>query len=346
MIDFDKLFLEKVVIHQVGNKVRNEGYQISEKFVSIEDNNLKMILEKYFLQLFVDKDTYNFHHDSEISLNEVYHFTKLVFENSASFYEQSVNIVKHLYNSSDHPNIKSGDFYMVYFTDESNTVKVAGIFKAENKDTFLKVDKDGGSFSFSYEKGLNLNKIDKGCLVISSDYDTNYEVLIIDSSAKTDKSIAKYWEINFLNVRRHQNIEFKTKELLKINDEFSKKILEVELKKKPEKVLEFKKKTYEYINENREFDNKEFLEKVLPSIEDKKKYTEFKQKYEEKHELQPMERFEVSKSALQKSKQNIVSKMRLDTGVDLRITNFEYLEEGYDNDTGMSFVKIFFNSKK
>ncbi len=50
--------------------------------------------------------------------------------------------------------------------------------------------------------------------------------------------------------------------------------------------------------------------------------------------------------ALYKKKQNIVSKMRLDTGVDLRITNFEYLEEGYDNDTGMSFVKIFFNSKK
>ncbi len=40
---------------------------------------------------------------------------------------------------------------MVYFTDESNTVKVAGIFKAENKDTFLKVDKDGQAFLFSYE---------------------------------------------------------------------------------------------------------------------------------------------------------------------------------------------------
>lgn len=346
MVDFDKLFLKKVIIHQVGNKVRDEGYKISKSMVPIEDNNLKIILEKYFLQLFVGKDIYKFHHDSNINLNEVYHFTKLVFENSALFYEQSINIVKHLYNSSDHPNIKSGDFYMVYFTDESNTTRVTGIFKAENKDTFLKVDENSGNFSFSYEKGLNLKKIDKGCLVINTDHGSGYEVLIIDSAAKTDKSIAKYWENNFLNVKRYQNIDFKTKELLKLNDEFSKKILEIELKKKPEKILDFKKKTYEYINENREFDNKEFLEKVLPTIEDKNKYTEFKQKYEEKHKLQPIERFELSKDTVQKTKQNIVSTMKLDTGVDLRIKNFEYLEEGYDDNTGMKFLKIFYNLKK
>lgn len=346
MIDFDNMFLEKVVIHQVGNKLRDEGYHISEKLVPIEDSNLKKILEKYFLQLFLEKDIYNFHHDSDINLNEIYHFTKKIFENPTSFYDQSINIVKHLYNSSDHPSIKSGDFYMVYFTNESNSVKITGIFKAENKDTFLKVDENDGNFSFSYDKGLNLNKVDKGCLIINNDYNTDYEVLVIDSSSKTDKSIAKFWEMKFLNVRRYQNSNFKTRELIKINNEFSKNILEVELKKKPEKILEFKRKTYEYINEKKEFDSRDFLEKILPQNEDKQKYTDFKQKYEEQHNLQPIEKFEVSKDIIQKSKQKIVSKMKLDTGVDLRITNFEYLQEGYDDSSEMNFVKVFYNFKK
>ena len=79
MIDFGTIFMEKVVIHKVGNKSRNEKFQLSKEEDNVDDENLKIILEKYFLKLFIDKDTYHFYHESDVNLNEIYHFSKKIF---------------------------------------------------------------------------------------------------------------------------------------------------------------------------------------------------------------------------------------------------------------------------
>ncbi|WP_317169152.1 hypothetical protein [Mucilaginibacter humi] len=43
---------------------------------------------------------------------------------------------------ANHPNIKSGELYVAYFKDvqiEGNLLEAVGIFKSENKETYLKV---------------------------------------------------------------------------------------------------------------------------------------------------------------------------------------------------------------
>jgi hypothetical protein len=346
MIDFGTIFMEKVVIHKVGNKTRNESYQLSKEEDNVDDENLKIILEKYFLKLFTDKDSYHFYHESDINLNEVYHFSKKIFAKPETFYDQSVNIVKHLYNKSSHPNIKSGDFYMGYFSDELESMKIIGIFKAENKDTFLKIDTVGDRFSFSYDKGLNLNKVDKGCLIIENGDENNYTVYIIDSIAKTNRDIAKYWEEEFLNVKRIQDDISQTREIINIVEEFSNEIFKKELGKDPKEIHDFKTKSHNYINNTDDFNVNSYIENTITNENEKKIYLEFKREYEVNNRLNPINNFEINHDITMKNKKRTKSKIILDTGIDLILSNYDYVDEGYDEEKHMNYMKIYYNSKK
>ncbi|MEE5180231.1 nucleoid-associated protein [Bacillus subtilis] len=344
MIDLDELFLEKIVIHQIGNKIRGEGYQLSLEEDIVRDSNLKEILEKYFLQVFNNKELYHFYHDSDIKLNEVHHFTSKVFKDKESFYEQSINIAKHLYNTSDHPNIKSGEFYMVYFTNNNSTNRVIGLFKLENKDTFLKIKKEEGKFSFTYDKGISLTKMEKGCLIVD-DQTEDYKVYIIDSLSKSGKSIAKYWEVNFLNVRLSQDNEFQTKQLMKINEQFAKTIYTKELNKTPEEILDFQIKSYEYVKNNGSFSKDNFVNTVISNCEDKRRYEKFKEEFEANNDLTPLDNFQVSSDIAKSYKKNITNKIRLDTGVDINIRKTDFVEDGYDEVKNMNYFKVYYNNK-
>lgn len=271
---------------------------------------------------------------------------EIVFQDTTLFYEQSINILKHLYNTSNHPNIKSGDFYMVYFSDEKNETNIIGIFKSENKDTFLKIKESSGSFSFSYQKGLNLKKLDKGCLIVNRSGIKDYDVLVIDSSAKTDNTIAKYWEQDFLGVKRYQDDDVQTKELIKISDKFSDKVYDRELNKTPKEIFDFKKSAFEYIKKSETYDNDEFVEKLFESENEKKVFKDFKKEYEKEKSLSPIDKFGIAKDVVKKTKKKIVSKIKLDTGINLQVSDYKFIEEGYDEENKMKYLKIYYNSKE
>ena len=52
-------------------------------------------------------------------------------------------------------------------------VNAVGIFKKRNKETFLKVFEHGESWEVIGEEGVNINKLDKGCII----FNTNREGL-------------------------------------------------------------------------------------------------------------------------------------------------------------------------
>ena len=56
------------------------------------------------------------------------------------------------------PKSEAGEFYTVYFDDciiDGETVDAVGLFKSENKDTFLKVFPSGNDFDVDSEQGIN-----------------------------------------------------------------------------------------------------------------------------------------------------------------------------------------------
>ncbi|MCL8000908.1 nucleoid-associated protein, partial [Brucella sp. 21LCYQ03] len=136
---------EQLSIHRVGNKARDEYFVLSEKPIDLsQDEVLPDLLMQYFMKPFAKaKEVYRFFHSNEdLQLNEVYHFAHAFFEGKMPFHEFSEQVTKHLYEVSAHPNIKSGELYVVALENvqmEGEEGQAVGIFKSENKEAYLKV---------------------------------------------------------------------------------------------------------------------------------------------------------------------------------------------------------------
>src|SRR5690606_5336749 len=133
------------------------------------------LLKQYFLTPFKNVlEVYHLYHpNGSLELNELYHYVDPYFQGTAdNFHELSKSICRHLYESGNHPKIKDGEVYVVSIEGlelEGESCNAVGIFKSENKETYLKVYPDKGGFSVDYEQdAININKLDKGCLIVNS----------------------------------------------------------------------------------------------------------------------------------------------------------------------------------
>ena len=161
---------------------------------------------QYFLRPFEKaNEVYHLSHSSgNLNLNEVYHFASAIFEDKPQFHAISELIAKHLYNKANHPNIKCGELYVAYFNNvqiEGETLDALGIFKSENKETYLKVYPDKSGFQVDYEENaININKLDKGVLIFNTDKENGYKVVVIDKTNGSQEA-ALYWKDYFLQLK-------------------------------------------------------------------------------------------------------------------------------------------------
>ena len=185
-MDFSQSKIKHLIIHEVGNKLRDEKLFLSSIIQTI-DENLENTLLNYFLKPFMKKnDFFNFNHNTSLDLNEVYTYTKKLFlkEDENNFIEFSKNIARHLYENSIHPKITRGELIIVKITNvkyDNQVLDLVGIYKSEKKDSFLKVLKKENNIDFKEDKGINISKIEKGCLVLNYDDSAGYKVLNIDT---------------------------------------------------------------------------------------------------------------------------------------------------------------------
>lgn len=193
--------IKALSVHRIGNKAAVEGVELSESPVEL-DETLGEILKSYFLMAFKDEERYRFSHPTDRDLNAVYSYVSEAFENDGTFHEQSKKMARYLYEQSVHPNIKRGDLYVVYFKDcilDGETVDAIGLFKSENKDTYIRINHVTGGFSVESQTGMSINKLDKGCLIFNIKKAEGYVVCVVDNANRSD---AKYWVNDFLQLKR------------------------------------------------------------------------------------------------------------------------------------------------
>ncbi len=149
-MDFSQSKIKHLIIHGIGNKLRNEKAFLSEKLQNI-DENLENILLNYFLKSFkIEQELFCLKHNSDLNLNEIYSYSKNIFHQNdvSSFIKISQDIAKHLYEYSLHPKIAKGELIIVQIENiiyENKNINVIGIFKSEKKDSFLKIIKDNNT---------------------------------------------------------------------------------------------------------------------------------------------------------------------------------------------------------
>ena len=224
MINYSSLSIQKLAVHRVGNQHREEKNFISESLFELNDE-IEVALKHYFLKpLKKSEDYYRFQHTSDLNLNEIYNYTRNIFDDNSSFLKQSENILYHLYRQSNHPNIKTGEVYVAYFQDiliEDEVVDAVGVFKSERKNTFLKVSNEGSNLVIDQLEGISIEKLDKGCLILNTEKGDGFRVLTVDNNNYD----SLYWTHHFLNVDFVADENFHTKLYLEMCNEFSQDVV-------------------------------------------------------------------------------------------------------------------------
>lgn len=347
MIELSEVKLEKLIIHNVGNKKMEEGVQHSGDEMVIENDTLRDSLLKFFLTPFKSEVFYYFIDIDTENQNVIYHLVDDIFHDQDRFYEHSLKIADHLYDCSYHPKIKGGELYIAFFEDfvvEGELVNGIGIFKSENKDTYLKVYQAGALYQVDCENGININRLDKGCLIFNTEKDKGYKISILDNINKITE--AQYWKEEFLHISERRDDFYHTNKYIDICHDFSQHILTEDNGVDKQKQIDFLKKSESFFTENEEFENKEFLNEVVQEPGLIEAFNDYKEVYEEHNNIQTEDHFNIASNAVKKAKKNFKSVIKLDKNFHLYVHGKpEFLEKGYDQDKKMNFYKVYFDNE-
>ncbi|GEO09650.1 nucleoid-associated protein [Segetibacter aerophilus] len=347
MTGIDSVQLRDVIVHKVGNPTRSENLVLSENALTLNDELVKRMLTKYFLSSFNENEHYHFTHLSDLNLNEVFTYVTKIFEDPSAFVATSALLANFLHSKSTHARVKEGELYIALFDQVplgTEYKQAIGIFKSENKENFLKVFTHGRSLEVISEEGININKLDKGCLVFRNNKEEGYTVCVVDSTNK--KNEAQYWVSDFLQVEPYADSYHNTDKYLGlckqfITNEYAEKF---EISKSDQ--IDLLNRSMDYFKTKDQFSLDEFAEEVIHHADVVDTFKEYKKTYESVKNFEIEDEFDINLSAVKKQAKIFKAVLKLDRNFHIYIHGRkDLIEKGYDELTGKHFYKLFYDEE-
>ncbi len=347
MLDFTNSIINQISAHRVGNKTNEEPLYLSAKTLDNSDDILKALLLQYFLKPFTQPEFFSFTFSNEdVDLNPLCNFSSTIFQDKAAFHTNTVDIAKHLYELSTHPQIKSGDLFVVLFTDvilEDELVDMIGIFKSENKLPFLKLDHEADEFYLNYDDGISVNHLDKGCLIFNKEKELGYRVCIVD---KANKSEAQFWKDDFLKLRPCSDNYHYTKDFLSLTKDYVTRQLAEEFEVSKTDKIDLLNKTVDYFKTHEKFDKEEFQEEVFQDAEVIRSFQSYDAGYRASNNVEMDDQFEISEQAVSKQARIFKSVLKLDKNFHVYIHGDRSLIQQGREEDGRKFYKLYYEEEK
>lgn len=350
MINLFNAHIESLSIHRVGNKSRNETLFLSQKAYNLSDE-LTPLLKEYFFKPFREKEEnyYQFAHDVDLEYNEMYTYANEVFANPSVIHEVSKKITTHLYEQSNHQHIKNGEVYVCYFshiTIDNNPVDAIGIFKSEVKTDFLQFEETKSNLELVLQQGINLNKLDKGCIIFNYKKEEGYKILTIDNN----RYDARYWLEQFLSVDTFIDENFMTKKYLQFCKEFAKDVV-LPAEDKKQEVL-FMNRAVNHFAKNDLFEESKFLNEVIDNPDLIPEFKNYKVDKGEKYSIEDVTNFPIANAAVTDVRKKLKNTINLDTNIQIKLdfvnpeSAEKFVEKGWDEERQMYYYLVYFNKEQ
>jgi hypothetical protein len=346
-MDLKTTALKKLIVHYAGSKNNLDPLYLSPGELEPDDELTEALQESFLARFKNNHEYYAFQHTSALEYHEVYNYCRQLFAAPDRFTELSCNLARHLYEASTHPKVKGGEFYVAYFEGlpvESRVHRAIGLFKTENKQLFLDVQKRGAQYELQMKEGVELTRIDKGCLVIQHKEEEGYDVLIFDNQNRGEE--AQYWKEKFLSVVPQQNEFHHTKHFLTLTKQFITEQLETDEKISRPEGAELLQKSIGYFQSKDSFDIEEFQSEVFGNEEMIGSFRSFGSRYTGAHDFDIASSFDISPEAVKKQSRIYKSILKLDRNFHIYIHGrTDLIERGTDMD-GRKYYKIYFEEER
>lgn len=333
MLEVNESKLDRYIVHYVGDSLvlGDEIYLQPE-----------VMLEAAFTQLAFNKvdfeQQYDFFHQTDLGLNEVYTYVNSIFDNKNNFLEQSKNIAVHLQSVSQHPNIKNGELFIGLFENciwNTETKKALAIVKIDEKEMYLDIKNEQDKVIVNGVDGINVRKINNIAVIIDMGPDAA-PAIFMKTKKKED---VVYWQERFLNIRVADEHFHKTNLAL---TECKKLIVKEESFTNTEK-LGLLNKTLDYFRNEEAFEVDEYIETVFDNADQTQKDIIV-------NSVKPYETV-ISESAIAKAEKIYKRKIKLDSNIEIQVNVRDIdqvdqlIEVGYDEVTKRKFYKIYFQEE-
>lgn len=349
MINLYNTQIESLSIHRVGNKSKAEGIFVSNDPYPLSDE-ITPLIKEFFFKPFREKEEnyYRFDHETDLEFHTLFGIVQKVFENPSATHLLSEEIAKHLYEQSEHPHIKAGELYIAHLENvmiDNQKTDAIGIFKSELKQDFLQFRESESNLEMLLEQGINLNKLDKGCLIINHKAEEGYKILSVDSN----RYDTKYWLENFLGVEIFEDDNFYTKKYLKFCQDFAKDVV-LPAEDKREEVL-FMNRAVNHFAKNDAFNESAFMNEVLENPDLIPEFNHYKMEQAPKYKIEDLTDFPISNKAVSSQRKKIKNLIQLDTNIQIKLDFInpesaeKFVEKGWDEEKQMYYYLIYFNKE-
>jgi len=350
MINIFNAHIDNLSIHRVGNKSRNEALFLSENPYGLNDE-IMPLLKEYFFKPFREKEEnyFQFAHEVDLEYNDMFNLATEIFTTPSEVHNVSKKITKHLFEQSNHPHIKNGEVYIAYLSNvsiDNNVVDAIGVFKSEIQTDFLQFEENGSNLEMILQQGINLNKLDKGCLIFNYKKEEGYKILTVDSN----RYDARYWLEHFLSVDAFQDENFMTKKYLKFCQDFAKEVV-LPAEDKQQEVL-FMNRAINHFAKNDEFEETSFLNEVMENPEFIPEFKNYKVDKGEKYSIEDVTNFPIANAAVTDVRKKLKNTIHLDTNVQIKLdfvnsdSAQKFVEKGWDEEKQMYYYLVYFNKEQ
>jgi len=350
MLNLYSAQIESLSLHRVGNKSRNEAVFLSERPYMLNDE-ISALLKEYFFKPFREKEENYFKlwNEVDVEFNEVYKAAATVFQSPEQIHTISKQIASHLFEQSNHPHIKSGEVYVAHFSNilvDNQRVDALGIFKSELKHDFLEFEEQSKNLEILIRQGININKLDKGCLIFDLEKENGYKVLSVDSN----RYDTKYWLENFLGVEPLTDENFYTKNYLKFCQGFAKDVV-LPAEDKQQEVL-FMNRAVNHFAKNDAFEETSFLNEVIENPELIPEFKHYKVEKGPKYSIEDVSNFDIANKAVSDVRKKIKNVISLDTNIQIKMDFInpesaeKFVEKGWDEERQMYYYLVYFNKEQ
>lgn len=344
MVDASLTLINAVSVHAVGNKLLGEELVLSDDVLELTGDKIRSHLLTYFFSSFNSPEYHSFEIDREDGgSNVVFPFIKEIFGDPSLLHDRSIDLAKHLYEVSQHHHIKSGELFVGHFSGvviERKSFDVIGLFKCETKESYLKLKKESGGFKLKDDEGINIRKLDKGCLILNDNEAEGYKVLIVDN---TNRSEAHFWKNDFLGVTAGDAFNH-THNFMNLTRQFVGDQLDEEFSVSKADKIDLLNKSMDFFKSRDQFNQHEFEAEVLEDPTVIESFRKYEKNFMSDQDI--VDNFEISAQAVKRQARVFKSVLKLDKNFHIYIHgNRDLIEKGYDEVRNRHYYKIYFDEE-
>ena len=202
---------------------------------------------------------------------------------------------------------------------------------------------EGGNFNLESEQGINIKKLDKGCLIFNKERENGYVVAVVDN---TNRGIeAQYWMDDFLHVRQRKDGYANTQNAMAMAKNFVTKALPEQFEVSKADQIDLLNRSLEFFKENDTFEMEEFANEVIEQPEVIESFRQYKRSFEEENDVVIDDSFDISDYAFRRQQRSYKRVIRLDRKIQIIIDgNRDHVEQGED-ERG-KFYKVYYSEEE